>query len=116
MNTEQASDLSIDLDAMRASAEEACRIMHVLSNSDRLLLLCQLAHGEKNVGELETLLGIRQPTLSQQLGVLREARLVRTRRDGKCIYYEIASTQALALMNTLYQEFCLITKETRDDD
>jgi DNA-binding transcriptional ArsR family regulator len=80
--------------------------MKVLSNPDRLLLLCQLSQGEKRVGELEELLGIVQPTLSQQLTVLRDEELVTTRRDGKNIYYQIASPQALAVMNVLFTQFC----------
>ena len=92
----------IDLESLRQAAESACRLMKVLSNRDRLLLLCQLSQGEKRVGELEELVGVSQPTLSQQLGVLREEGLVTTRRDGKNIYYEIASPQALAVMNVLF--------------
>ncbi|MDP3166054.1 MAG: metalloregulator ArsR/SmtB family transcription factor, partial [Hydrogenophaga sp.] len=73
----------INLDSMRAGAHEACALMKVLSNPDRLMLLCELADGERNVGELEEALGIVQPTLSQQLAVLRAEDLVSTRRDGK---------------------------------
>ena len=97
---------TLDLDKMKASAGNACRLMKVLSNPDRLLLLCQLSQGEKRVGELEEILGIVQPTLSQQLTVLREEELVTTRRDGKSIYYQIASPQALAVMNVLVEQFC----------
>ncbi len=95
-----------DVPTMRAAADDASRLMRVLSNPDRLLLLCQLAQGERRVGELEELLDIRQPTLSQQLGVLREESLVETRRDGKQIYYRIASDRALAVMKVLYQLYC----------
>lgn len=80
--------------------------MKTLANPDRLLILCQLAQGEKRVGELEELLGIVQPTLSQQLTVLRDEELVSTRREGKNIYYELSSPQVLALMETLYEQFC----------
>ena len=97
---------TLDLDKMKASAGNACRLMKVLSNPDRLMLLCQLSQGEKRVGELEEILGIVQPTLSQQLTVLREEELVTTRRDGKSIYYQIASPQALAVMNVLFEQFC----------
>ena len=96
----------IDPDSLSRSAEQACRLMKVLSNPDRLMLLCQLSQGEKNVGELEALVGITQPTLSQQLGVLREQGLVHTRREGKSIYYDIASSQALAVMQVLVEQFC----------
>lgn len=97
---------AIDLDAMRDAAQSACALMKVLSNPDRLLLLCELAQGERNVGELEGELGIVQPTLSQQLAVLRDAELVQTRRDGKSIYYRIASEQALAVMQVLFEQYC----------
>ena len=97
---------AMDFASLRRSADSACRLMKALSNPDRLLLLCQLSQGEQRVGELEALLGIAQPTLSQQLGVLRDEALVTTRREGKHIYYQIASTQALAVMQTLYQQFC----------
>ncbi|HRH16473.1 MAG TPA: metalloregulator ArsR/SmtB family transcription factor [Aquabacterium sp.] len=103
----------MDLDALRASSLKASRLMKVLSNPDRMLLLCQLAEAEKRVGELESLLGIVQPTLSQQLGVLRDEGLVSTRREGKHIYYRIDSPQALAVMRVLYQQFC-DTAEERD--
>jgi DNA-binding transcriptional ArsR family regulator len=94
------------LDVMRQSAEQACRLLKVLSNPDRLLLLCQLSHGERRVGELEAEVGIAQPTLSQQLAVLREEGLVSTRREGKAIHYRIASPQAMAVMHVLYAHFC----------
>jgi len=97
---------TLDLDSMKTAAAQACRLMKVLSNPDRLMLLCQLSQGEKRVGELEEMLGIAQPTLSQQLTVLREEELVTTRRDGKRIYYQIASPQALAVMQVLYAQFC----------
>jgi DNA-binding transcriptional ArsR family regulator len=96
----------IDLAAMQDSAARACNLMKVMANPDRLLLLCQISQGEKSVGELEELVGICQPTLSQQLTVLRDERLVSTRRDGKKIYYSMASTRAMAVIQVLYQQFC----------
>ena len=97
---------TLDLDKMKTSAGKACQMMKVLSNPDRLMLLCQLSQGEKRVGELEEILGIVQPTLSQQLTVLRDEELVVTRREGKNIYYQIASSQAMAVMEVLFQQFC----------
>lgn len=101
---------TMDLAAMRKAALDACSLMRVMSNPDRLMLLCQLAQGERRVGELEQLLDIQQPTLSQQLAVLREESLVETRRDGKQIYYRITSPAALAVLETLYAQFCATTE------
>ena len=95
---------------MQASADQACRLLTVLTNPDRLLILCQLTQQEKCVSELQDLLGIVQPTLSQQLTVLRKEKLVTTRREGKNIYYRFSSPQALAVMEVLYAQFCKKTK------
>lgn len=100
------SDTNFDMATLRAASNRACALMRVMSNPDRLLLLCQLSQGEHRVGELEELLDIQQPTLSQQLAVLREEALVSTRRDGKQIYYSIASDAALAVLDVLYQQYC----------
>ncbi|HEY3540718.1 MAG: metalloregulator ArsR/SmtB family transcription factor [Trinickia sp.] len=96
----------IDLSAMQSAAEKACALLKVLANPDRLLLMCQLSQGEWCVSDLEEQLGIHQPTLSQQLGVLRDNALVETRREGKNIFYSIASTEAIAIMAVLYDQFC----------
>jgi DNA-binding transcriptional ArsR family regulator len=107
------ADTTMDIDMLRSSAEEASRLMKALSNPTRLLLLCQLAHGEQRVGELEAMVGIVQPTLSQQLGVLRDEGLVSTRRESKNIYYQIDNPQALAVLNVLYELFCDTSKGKR---
>lgn len=111
MQQEATSELTIPKMAkksklMRVAASEAMTVLRVLGNEDRLLLLCELSQGEKSVGELEALLEIRQPTLSQQLGVLRESGIVNTRRDGKRIFYTVANPKVLAVLNTLYDLYC----------
>lgn len=100
------TETRFDIDMMRVAAQKATSVLRVMANEDRLLLLCQLTHGEKSVGELEQLLDIRQPTLSQQLGVLRIDGLVVTRREGKRIYYSVADANVLALLKTLYELYC----------
>jgi DNA-binding transcriptional ArsR family regulator len=97
---------NINLKKMQSSADEACRLMKVLSNRDRMLLLCQISQGEMCVGELEQCLDIHQPTLSQQLTVLRNEELVQTRREGKQIYYSLSNKVTLEVMNVLYQNYC----------
>ena len=93
-------------ETLKASSQEAAKVMQLLSHPDRLLLLCQLTQGEYCVSELETLVGVGQPSLSQQLGILRKDELVATRREGKQIYYRIASDDALAVLQLLYERFC----------
>lgn len=97
---------TVDLERLRAAAGDATALLRTLGNEDRLLLLCELAQGELNVGELSERTGIQQPTLSQQLAVLRSQDLVATRREGKQIYYSVADRRALELLKTLHRIFC----------
>jgi DNA-binding transcriptional ArsR family regulator len=101
-----AETTTTNFEELRASANKATRLMKVMANPDRLMMLCLLSQGEQSVGAIETLLDIRQPTLSQQLTVLREAELVATRREGKNIFYSITSQSAMAVMQVLHQEIC----------
>lgn len=96
----------MDIQQMRQAAAEAAATLRSLSHPDRLMLLCQLSQGERSVGELEELLGIQQPNLSQQLGVLRSEGLVDTRRDGKRIFYSVKDPKVLHLLSTLYLLYC----------
>ena len=95
-----------DLKSLRAAAGEATALLRTLGNEDRLLLLCELSQGERCVTDLAERTGIQQPTLSQQLGVLRGQDLVATRREGKQIYYSVADRRALDLLKTLHRLFC----------
>jgi ArsR family transcriptional regulator len=99
-------DLVIDPERLRQAADEAVGALKLLANPERLLLLCQLSQGEFSVGELEEQLGIHQPTLSQQLGVLRNQQVVATRRDGKNIYYSVADPAVLEILAVLYRLYC----------
>lgn len=91
---------------MREAAGQAVSALKVLANEDRLLLLCQLSQGEMGVSELEEALDIRQPTLSQQLGVLRTEGVVTTRRDGKRVFYSVPDPKVMQLLALLYELYC----------
>lgn len=96
----------LDIEQMREAASQATAMLRVLANEDRLLLLCQLTQGEACVSELEQTLGIRQPTLSQQLAILRTEQIVSTRREGKKIFYQVSDARAVSLLATLYGLYC----------
>lgn len=95
-----------DLDLMADKAREATDFLKALAHEGRLMILCILADGERSVTELEEMLALRQPTVSQQLARLRMDRLVTTRRDGKAIYYSLASEQARIVIQALASAFC----------
>ena len=96
----------MDIPRLRPAADDAAALMHALGNADRLLLLCELSQRELCVSELAERTGIVQPTLSQQLTVLREEGLVSTRRDGRRIHYSIADAKALEVLKALYRLYC----------
>jgi DNA-binding transcriptional ArsR family regulator len=103
MRTHKAT---IDIDTLRLGAGRAVGALKLLANEDRLLLLCQLSLGEMCVGDLEERLDIHQPTLSQQLGVLRSEGVVATRRDGKNIFYSVTDPALLEVLGVLYRLYC----------
>ncbi len=106
----------LNFESMYASADRACGLLKVLANPDRLLLLCRLATGERCVSELESSLSIRQPTLSQQLAVLREEGLVSTRREGKHIFYKVESQESIAIIHALQAQFCAKVETSADSN
>jgi len=96
----------LTVSAMEDRAGEVATLLKALAHPVRLMLACTLAEGEFSVGALEERLDIHQPTLSQQLGVLREAGVVETRRDGKQIFYRLTEKKAAQLIDALYSIFC----------
>lgn len=91
---------------LKVHARRASALLKAMSNPARLMVLCQLAEGEKSVGELEAAVDLSQSGLSQHLALLRREGIVVTRRSGQTIYYSLASREARAVMRTLYAIFC----------
>ncbi len=100
------SDTAPNPAEMQASARAAADLLKALAHEGRLMLLCLLAQQERSVTELETLLSLRQPTVSQQLARLRLDGLVDSRRDGKTIYYSLAREDVRQIIDVLYGIFC----------
>ncbi|MCQ8896768.1 metalloregulator ArsR/SmtB family transcription factor [Limnobacter humi] len=105
---------NLDPQRMREAATEAVGVLKLMANEDRLLLLCQLSQEELCVSDLEERLDIRQPTLSQQLSVLRNDGVVDTRRDGKRIFYRVSDPRLLQLLALMYDLYCP-TGDNHDD-
>ncbi len=93
---------------MQDKAGQASAYLKALAHENRLMILCLLCEGEKSVTELESLLSLRQPTVSQQLARLRADNLVSTRRDGKTIFYSLGDESVRRILSTLYSMFCRI--------
>ncbi|WP_109354687.1 metalloregulator ArsR/SmtB family transcription factor [Sphingorhabdus sp. EL138] len=85
----------------RELADRASEKLKAYAQPQRLMILSFLAGGESTVSEIDNATGIGQPALSQQLAALRRAEIVKTRRDGKQIWYELADDTARLCVNTM---------------
>ncbi|HEX7943235.1 MAG TPA: metalloregulator ArsR/SmtB family transcription factor [Phenylobacterium sp.] len=96
----------VDIARFEASAAQAAKLLRALANERRLMILCQLADGERSVGELLPLVGLSQSALSQHLAVLREQGIVAIRREAQTIRYRIDDPAAVQVVATLAEIFC----------
>ena len=96
----------INLSELQSRALRASGLLKAMSNPVRLLVLCQLAEGEKSVGELEGVVDVSQSALSQHLALLRSRGLVKFRREGQTLFYSLNGREAPALLAALYQLYC----------
>lgn len=95
-----------DVNALMDQARQASEFLKAFSHEARLVILCLLVEGEKSVTELEQLLNLRQPAVSQQLARLRADDLVEVRRDGKNMYYSLARAEVREVISVLHRVFC----------
>ncbi|CAO4140252.1 hypothetical protein GPNCGGLF_LOCUS848 [Methylorubrum aminovorans] len=96
-----------DLLRLHDKAADAARLLRLLANEKRLLILCLLvAHGEKDVSSLAEAVELSQSALSQHLAKLREDDLVAFRRESQTLYYRLADPRAARVLATLKDIFC----------
>ncbi|GAB6053122.1 metalloregulator ArsR/SmtB family transcription factor [Magnetospira thiophila] len=96
----------MDLEVFQNNVRQASELLKAMSNPHRLLVLCQLASGEKSVGQLESVVGLKQSALSQHLARLRRDRLVQARRSAQNVYYSLEGEEASSVIETLYGLYC----------
>lgn len=101
------------LKLLQENARQASSLLKAMSNEHRLMILCQLARGERKVGELETLIGLSQSALSQHLARLRRDKLVKTRREAQTIFYSLSGPEARSVIETLYGLYCGVALDKR---
>ena len=111
--TPVAPGIAARMGELQRSARRAAPLLKAMSNPSRLVILCQIAEGERSVGELAEAVGLSQSGISQHLAVLRRQHVVATRRDKQTVYYSLASADVVALMATLHRVFCKPAKSAR---
>jgi DNA-binding transcriptional ArsR family regulator len=96
----------MDFDAMQQNATEAVNLLKGLANESRLMIMCVLSEGEVSVGQLNQRIKLSQSALSQHLAVLRDQELVQTRRESQTIFYRLADTAAMSIIELLHDVYC----------
>ncbi len=91
---------------LEPKAEKVAALLSAMANSKRLLILCALMQGERQAGDLASLVGLNFSAASQHLARMRLQGLVGTRRDGQAIFYRLESDEVRAVLETLYGVFC----------
>lgn len=94
-----------------AQSRKAARCLKALAHEGRLSILWILAAGETSVGDIERILDLRQPAVSQQLARLRADGLVATRREGKVVYYSLAGEQARRIVAAVREAFSHVAED-----
>ena len=96
----------IDVGQLSTNAEQAEKLLKILANRNRLMLLCHLVDGERTAGELEELVGLSQSALSQHLGRLRKEGIIKNRREAQRLYYSLKDEKAKQILVTMYELYC----------
>lgn len=102
-----------EVDALVEQARKASQLMRALSHETRLLILCLLTEREMSVSEIEEIVNLPQATVSQQLARLRMDNFVKTRREGRTIYYKIVDKDVSKIVESLYDLFCKPVRKKR---
>jgi DNA-binding transcriptional ArsR family regulator len=97
---------TMDFDTMQRNATDAVTLLKGLANESRLMIMCVLTEGEVSVGELNKRIELSQSALSQHLAILRDQGLVKTRRESQTIYYSLAETPAMNVIELLHTVYC----------
>ena len=94
------------MEELHNMASNACELLKAMANEWRLMILCQLAEGEKTVSELQRTLGLSQSALSQHLAILRRERIVQSRKHAQSVSYSLTGDEATKVMESLHDVFC----------
>ncbi|KTD04787.1 ArsR/SmtB family transcription factor [Fluoribacter gormanii] len=94
------------LEVMKNNASKAAKMLKLLANSKRLLILCHLLKNERTVSELQDLIGLSQSALSQHLAKMRQDGFLSITKKGKYVYYHINKPEVEAILSTLYLIYC----------
>jgi ArsR family transcriptional regulator len=89
---------------MPAEYRQLSNLFKILAHPLRLQILAMLSQGEECVCHMQAALGKPQPYISQQMAVLRDAGLVKDRKDGLNVFYSLKDAQVAHLLDAAFVE------------
>lgn len=92
---------SADLSTLKANSAAMASRLKLMSHPERLMMLCRLDEGEASVGELVSLAGLAQSSVSQHLAVLRDEGVVSIRGEAQTRYYRLRDPVVRAIIHSL---------------
>jgi DNA-binding transcriptional ArsR family regulator len=95
--------MNVNSTVIEQNAKKAAALLKAISNEKRLLIMCALYSSEKNVGELEKIVGLSQSALSQHLARLRRDGIVNTRRNAQTIFYSLPDQSVKIILEALFK-------------
>lgn len=96
----------MNTELMKSKCTEVSSIMKAIAHPQRLMIMCHLAEGEKNVSELLGLCEVSQSQLSQFLNRMQRERLLKVRREGNFSFYSIADKNISKMIQAMQKIFC----------
>lgn len=106
MDQENRIFVYMNIQDLESSAADAASLLRSLANEKRLMIVCQLMGREMSVGEICDAIGARQSTVSQQLAILRNEGVVKSRKEAQTVYYSLADDGVRKLVAVLHEMFC----------
>ena len=94
------------LQVLSEASDKASSFLKSLANAQRLRILCLIMEGERPVGELAEAIELNQSAVSQHLALMRREGLIKSRREGQTIYYQLADKNVAQLFKLLENMFC----------
>ena len=96
----------MNLQNLNEAADKASNFLKSLGNAHRLRILCLMMEEERPVGDLAVAVGLAQSAVSQHLARMRQEGLIKSRREGQTIYYQLADKNVARTLKLLESMFC----------
>lgn len=114
MPAPRVSEDIFDLIGKSEEIEQASLAMKAIAHPLRLKVLCVLAGGELPVQDIMDAVGTTQSNVSQHLAILRDKKILKTRKEANKVHYRIADKRTVKLVGMMREVFCGLPVQDKD--